>query len=133
MSGLIEGKHLGGWSLMPPLNGRLEPEVMEALDALEVAQNKLDMADEPALIDAACHEITAAELRLNEAVRRAKSERGDMVDQVVASGKGASKGQGSMPSVWSYGDRQNRHKGSEGQYPLSVWPGNAPDTADERV
>ncbi len=72
------------WDEEERLNGRLEPEVMEALDALEVAQNKLDMADEPALIDAACHEITAAELRLNEAVRRAKRKRGEGIGKVVA-------------------------------------------------
>ena len=111
----------------------VDPELNEALTALQVAKNHLDLAVDPDMVEAACYEITAAELRLRAVIKRAKSERGDMVDQVVASGKGASKGQGSMPSVWSYGGRQNRHKGDEGKYPLSVWPGNTPDTADERV
>lgn len=111
----------------------VDPELNEALTALQVAKNHLDLAVDQDMVEAACYEITAAELRLRAIIRRAKAERGDMVGQVDASRKRLFEDQGAVPRVWPHGGRQNRHTGSEGQYPLSVWPGNAPDTADERV
>jgi len=59
-----------------------DPELNEALTALQVARNHLDQANNPDMIEAACYEITAAELRLRAVIKRAKAARGDMVDQI---------------------------------------------------
>jgi len=83
----------------------VDPELNEALTALQVAKNHLDQAVDQDMVEAACYEITAAELRLRAIIRRAKAERGDMVDQVDASRKRLFEDQGAVPRVWPHGGR----------------------------
>ena len=52
----------------------IDPGLAEALMALEVARNHLNQAEGPDMVDAACYEVSAAELRLSAAIRWAKTE-----------------------------------------------------------
>jgi len=49
----------------------LPKEVQEAKRAYEIAQNHLDVADTPELIDAAIYELNAARIRLGVAIKAA--------------------------------------------------------------
>jgi len=55
---------------------RIDPGLAEALTALEVARNHLNQAEGPDMVEAACYEVTAAELRLRAVIKRAKSRGG---------------------------------------------------------
>ncbi len=52
----------------------MDPRVVEALTALEVAQNRFNLAQGPDMVEAACYEVTAAELRLRAAIKRARAD-----------------------------------------------------------
>lgn len=56
------------------LNVKYPKEVQEAKRAYEIAQNHLDMADTPELIDAAIYELNAARIRLGVAIKAAGEE-----------------------------------------------------------
>lgn len=111
----------------------MDPGVAEALTALEVAQNHLDQAQGPDMIEAACYEVSAAELRLRAAIRRAKAERSEVIGQVATSGKGVYESQGAVPRVWPHGSRQGGYQEREVGYPLPVRAGYTPGPADERI
>lgn len=56
-------------------NLQMDPNLADALTALEVARNHLDQAEAPDMVEAACYEITAAELRVRAVIKQARSGR----------------------------------------------------------
>ncbi len=54
-------------------NMQINPDLAEALEDLEAAKNHLDQAVESDMIEAACYELSAAELQVRAAIKRAKA------------------------------------------------------------